>query len=178
MVDIKELKFKKDSITYTIELTKLLFISDNLNGQGTMVWQGARVTRWNRSSKQVAVAVKDSWIDPLWKYMEGMILATLNKHMIRGVPTLIHKEQIKASYPPTISNKQANSSTHFLQLFLTKCGNGGTYSLRTLSHIITEPVSELITKLACWGEFLIAFLNYVVGEFSFVGCRNLWLTGL
>jgi len=32
VVDIKELKFKKDSITYTIELTKLLFISDNLNG--------------------------------------------------------------------------------------------------------------------------------------------------
>ena len=52
--------------------------------------------------------------------------------MIKGVPTLIHEEQIKASYPPTIDNKQANSSTHFLQSFLTKCRNGGTYSLVTL----------------------------------------------
>jgi len=173
VVDIKELKFKKDSITYTIELTKLLFISDNLNGRGTMVWQGTRVTRQNRSSKQVAVAMKDSWIDPLRKYMEGMILATLNKHMIKGVLTLIHEEQIKASYPPTIANKQANSSTHFLQSFLTKCGNGGTYSLQTLTRIITEPVGELITELSCLGEFLIAFLNYVIGELSFMGCRNL-----
>jgi len=173
VVDIKELKFKKDGITYTIELTKLLFISDNLNGRGTMVWQGMRVTRRNKSSKQVAVTMKDLWIDPLQKYTEGMILATLNKHMIKGVPTLIHEEQIKASYPPTIANKQANSSTHFLRLFLTKCGNGGTYSLRTLSRIITEPVGELITELSCLGEFLVAFLDYVVGELSFVGCRNL-----
>jgi len=93
--------------------------------------------------------------------------------MIKGVPTLIHEEQIKASYPLTIANKQANSSTHFLRLFLTKRGNGGTYSLRTLSCIITEPVGELITERSCLGEFLVAFLDYVVGELSFVGCRNL-----
>lgn len=40
VVDVKELKIEMDSTTYTIELRRVLFISDNLFGQGTTVWEG------------------------------------------------------------------------------------------------------------------------------------------
>ncbi|KAL4068427.1 hypothetical protein V8B97DRAFT_2024966 [Scleroderma yunnanense] len=52
-------------------------------------------------SKQTleAMAVKNSWIDPVQKYMEGRILLVLNQHGIKGVLIVIHEQQIKTSYP-------------------------------------------------------------------------------
>jgi len=45
VVQLKELEFVKDNTTYTIELTKVLFISDNLHGWGTMVWKGIKTMK-------------------------------------------------------------------------------------------------------------------------------------
>lgn len=80
------------------------------------VWKGVKTVKklqGKGKGKEMpeVVVVKDSWIDPVWKYMEGRILSILNKHGIKGVPTLIHEQQIKVPYP---SIATANSSTHFL----------------------------------------------------------------
>ncbi|KIM51468.1 hypothetical protein SCLCIDRAFT_33424 [Scleroderma citrinum Foug A] len=91
------------------------------------------------------ILVKDSWINPVWKYMEGRILSILNKHGIKGVPTLIHEQQIK----------------------------GGKYFLQVLSHIITQPVGDLITKFSCLGELLVVFLDYLVAHKDAVEITNI-----
>ena len=109
------------------------------------------------------VVVKDSWINPLRKYTEGMILSILNAHNIEGIPTLIHKKQVQAPYPSTITDMLVNNSTHFLQAFLSK-HKTSPYYLRVLSRIITQPISNLITEFSCLGELLVAFLDYVVSE--------------
>lgn len=163
VVRLKELEFVKDDIAYTIELIKILFISDSLLGRGTTVWKGVKMMKkWRGKGKgreaSEAVVVKDSWIDPVRKYTEGKILSILNRHGIEGVPTLIHEQLIKTSYP---SIAAANSSTHFLRSAITK---GGRYFLRVLSRIITQPVGDLITDFSCLGELLVAFLDYLVGE--------------
>ncbi|KAI6039187.1 hypothetical protein EDC04DRAFT_2523982, partial [Pisolithus marmoratus] len=95
VVDVKELKIEMDATTCTIELTRVLFISDNLFGRGTMVWEGMMKARGTSGMQARKVAVKDSWIDPLRKYTEGKILSILNACKIEGIPTLVHEEQVK-----------------------------------------------------------------------------------
>jgi len=92
----------------------VLFISDNLFSWGTTVWEGMMRMKGTSSMQTRQVAVKDSWIDPLWKYTEGKILSILNVYKIEGVLTLIHEEQVKMPYPLVIDNLQVNNSTHFL----------------------------------------------------------------
>ncbi|KAL4071214.1 hypothetical protein V8B97DRAFT_1871452, partial [Scleroderma yunnanense] len=157
---VKELKIKMDATIYTIELTRVLFISDNLFSQGTMVWEGMMKERGTSSMQTKQVAMKDLWIDPLQKYTEGKILSILNMHKIKGVSTLVHKEQVKAPYPSTIDNIQVNHSTHFLQAYLAQYKTNAYY-LHVLSHIITQPVGNLITEFSCLGELLVAFIDYV-----------------
>ncbi|KAI5994537.1 hypothetical protein EDC04DRAFT_2910536 [Pisolithus marmoratus] len=141
VVDVKELKIEMDPTTCTIELTRVLFISDNLFGRGTTVWEGMMKARGTSGMQARKVAVKDLWIDPLRKYTEGKILSILNVCKIKGIPTLVHEEQVKAPYPSTNS-----------------------YYLHVLSHIITHPVGNLITEFSCLGELLVAFLDYIVAH--------------
>ena len=70
---LKELKFMKDNITYIVKLTKVLFISDNINGWGTMVWQGCKTeaSRRNRVSMQAPEVV---WVK-VWMWV-GVITQT------------------------------------------------------------------------------------------------------
>ena len=61
-----------------IELTRVLFISDNLHGRGTTVWEGVLLEPLAstgeggeqkrsklKAGQEETVVVKDSWIDPL-----------------------------------------------------------------------------------------------------------------
>ncbi|KAI5983250.1 hypothetical protein EDD15DRAFT_2179369 [Pisolithus albus] len=160
-VGVKTLDIRERDTKFTVELDRVLFISDNLFGRGTMVWGG--IIRDKRSETGGQVAVKDSWIDPLRKYTEGRILSILNAHEIEGVPTLIHEQQVKAPSLATIANPLVNSSTHFLQAHLSQFKTS-PYFLRVLSRIVTQPIGALITEFSCLGELLVAFLDYVVGE--------------
>ena len=157
----------------TIELTKVLFISDNLHGRGTTVWEGEllkpvstdkdKATRVPKKSKQSeTVAMKDSWINPLRTYTEGMILAILNEKRVEGVPILIHEQQVKAVHPSSRANEtiMANGSTHTIRSAV----KAYSYYLRILSRIVTKPVGAMITDFSCLGELLVAFLDYIVGE--------------
>ena len=167
--------------SFTIELTRVLFISDNLHGRGTTVWEGmvlkpgtpgkpAEMTEKARWSGRVVV--KDSWIDPLWKYTEGMILTILYKNLIEGVLKLIHEQQVKAAHPSSHANKMVmvNNSTHTICSMVDQY----LYHLRILSHVVTKPVGVSITEFSCLGELLVAFLDYCVGEcMSFPRDRSL-----
>ncbi|KAI5985786.1 hypothetical protein EDD15DRAFT_2373882 [Pisolithus albus] len=101
-VGMKTLDIWERNTKFTVELDRVLFISDNLFGRGTTVWGG--IIRDKRSETGGQVAVKDSRIDPLQKYTEGRILSILNVHEIEGVPTLIHEQQVKAPSLATIAN--------------------------------------------------------------------------
>ncbi|KAI6041970.1 hypothetical protein EDC04DRAFT_2601275 [Pisolithus marmoratus] len=134
-VGVKSLDIHAGSIDLAIELNRVLFISNNLFGQGTTVWGG--MIRNMQAKTREPVVMKDLWIDPLWKYTEGRILSILNMHKIKGVPTLISNV-----------NSLVNSSTY----------------LQVLSHIVTQPIGDLITEFSCLGKLLIAFLDYVVAH--------------
>ncbi|KAF8838470.1 hypothetical protein BDN67DRAFT_1013052 [Paxillus ammoniavirescens] len=111
---------------------------------------------------KVDVAVKDSWIDPLRKYTEGMILHRLNQHNIEGVPQLVHEQQVKTQYHN--NEKPINYSTHTVQSMLSNSCSTIPYHLQVLSRLITQPVSVLVTKFSCLGELLVAFLDYIVAH--------------
>ena len=118
-----------------------------------------------RAKRSERVVVKDSWIDPLRKYTEGMILTMLQKERIEGVPILIHEQQVKAAHPSSRPSKiiMANNSTHTIRSVV----NQPSYYLRVLSHIVTKPIGVGITEFSCLGELLVAFLDYNVGEYIF-----------
>ncbi|KAI6008569.1 hypothetical protein EDC04DRAFT_2907000 [Pisolithus marmoratus] len=163
VVDVKELKIEMDATTCTIELTRVLFISDNLFSQGTMVWEGMMKARGTSGMQARKVAVKDSWIDPLRKYTEGKILSILNMCKIKGIPMLVHKEQVKAPYLSVVDCLWVNGSIHFPRAYLAHYKTN-SYYLHVLSRIITHPVGNLITEFSCLGGLLVAFLDYIVGE--------------
>ncbi|KAI6096508.1 hypothetical protein F5141DRAFT_1067670 [Pisolithus sp. B1] len=62
-VGMKMLDIWEGNTKFTIELDRVLFISDNLFGQGTTFWGGIIGDKQSVTGEQVAV--KDLWIDPL-----------------------------------------------------------------------------------------------------------------
>ena len=119
----------------------------------------------NRAKWSKRVVVKDSWINPLWKYMEGIILTILQKECIKGVLILIHEQQVKVAHPSSYLSKiiMANNSMHTIHSVV----NQPSYYFWLLSCIITKPVGVGIIKFFCLGKLLVAFLNYIVDEYIF-----------
>ena len=133
-------------------------VSDSLLGQGITVWEGE--IEVNSSPINERVVIKDSWTDPLRKYMEGMILHILEQHSIEGVPTLVSEQQVKTPlWDPTHPNTMVNHSMHFLCSALSP---NSSFQLQVLSHLISQPVEKLTIEFSSLGELLIAFLDYIV----------------
>ena len=140
-----------------IWLRSVLAISDSLLGQGTTVWEG----EVDSGPVNEGVVVKDSWIDPLRKYTEGMILHILEQHGIEGVPTLVSEQQVKTPHrDPERSHIMVNQSTHFLLSALPR--DSSTFHLRVLSRLVSQPLGKLILEFSSLGELLVAFLDYFV----------------
>ncbi|KAI6028251.1 hypothetical protein EDC04DRAFT_2605729 [Pisolithus marmoratus] len=53
-----------------VSLEQLIFISDTLHGHGTTIWSSAMKDPTSLMIQR-QVVIKDCWIDPLWKFMEG-----------------------------------------------------------------------------------------------------------
>lgn len=100
----------KDGRVCRIWLRKILSISDSLLGRGTTVWEG--VIDLDDPGPEAVVAVKDSWIDPLRKYTEGIILHILAQYGIEGVPELVAEGQVSSRH--FHDNTDINISTHFI----------------------------------------------------------------
>jgi hypothetical protein len=144
---------------FTVWLKSVLAISDGLVGQGTTVWEG-EIDPMN--GDKPAVVVKDSWIDPLRKYTEGMILHILEQHHIEGIPILVSEEQVETQLrTPDHPHPVVNSSTHFL---FSALPSDTSFHLCLLSRLVTRPVCNLILEFSSLGELLVTFLDYTVGE--------------
>lgn len=158
---------KGTSETKEIKLDSLLFISDALHGRGTTVWAASMDSNDPKSPhSRTPVVVKDSWIDPLRKYSEGYILATLNDAGVTGVPTLLQEQQVQVPHP-TRPDELFNSSTHLIHALLPPANRnvkGRQYQLRVLSRLITTPVGLSISNFDSLTELLVVFIDYVVSE--------------
>ena len=104
-----------DLVGSEVVMDTILFISDALHGRRTTVWTALmsspeKPPRW--------IVVKDSWIDPLQKFTKGGILARLNKAGVKGMPKLIHEQQVQGPHPSR-PNSKVNQSTHFLRTLLS-----------------------------------------------------------
>ncbi|KAF8836972.1 hypothetical protein BDN67DRAFT_1014227 [Paxillus ammoniavirescens] len=115
-----------------------------------------------KEEKADEVVVKDSWIDPLRKYTEGMILGKLNNEGAAGVPTLVHEQQVKGplASPKSWPGAKINHSTHNICSLIGRIDK--FYYLRVMSRFVTTPVGLPVTDFLCCAELLVAFLNYVL----------------
>ena len=138
----------------------VLFISDALHGRGTTIWTALMHSDPQKAPRRIVV--KDSWIDPLRKFTEGGILAQLNKAGVKGVPKLIHEQQVQGPHP-SLPDFKVNQSTHFLRALLspTKFHH---YHVRVLSHLLTEPLGQRIFGFSSLAELLVAFIDYVLSK--------------
>ena len=75
------------------------------------VWEG--VLDLDTPGPEAAVAVKDSWINPLRKCTKGMILHILVQYSIEGIPELIAEGQVSTKH--FCDRADINISTHFIQ---------------------------------------------------------------
>ncbi|KAF9230846.1 hypothetical protein BU15DRAFT_83115 [Melanogaster broomeanus] len=200
---VKQLSIEVDGLSYNIEITELIFLSDTLHGRGTTVWGGRlaltsglgyeaarkRKRRQKRERKNgkclgeaegtgteneenmqslhagsrepVEVVVKDSWIDPLRKYTEGIILVMLNDKRVGGIPTLVHEQQVKGPHPSLQSqDAKLNQSMHTIRSLLGPIDK--FYYLCVMSRLVTWPIGLPITDFSCCAELLVAFLDYVI----------------
>ena len=143
-----------------VVMDHVLFISDVLHGCRTTVW-----TALMHSDPQKApcrIMVKDSWIDPLRKFTEGGILAQLNTAGIKGVPKLIHEQQVQGLHP-SLPDFKVNQSTHFLRALLspTKVHH---YHVCVLSRLLMELLRQRIFGFSSLAELLVAFIDYVLSK--------------
>ncbi|KAI6026899.1 hypothetical protein PISMIDRAFT_109164 [Pisolithus microcarpus 441] len=140
-------------------LDQLIFISDALHGCGTTVWAGSTKDPTSQTSWQ-QVIVKDSWIDPLQRFTEGCLLARLNDAGVKGVPRLIHKQQVQGPHP-SHGGVKINMSTHLLRKLLLQLDNR-QYQLHVLSHLLMEPVRMQLMSFPSLAQLLITFIDYVL----------------
>ncbi|KAG6373554.1 hypothetical protein JVT61DRAFT_6197 [Boletus reticuloceps] len=142
-----------------IWLRSVLDISDSLGGRGMTVWEGVLESE-SDDVDGPQVVVKDSWIDPLRKSTEGMILHRLKKYQIEGVPMLISEEHVKKSLRDSEHlDMTVNHSTHFLRSALPQ---DSVFDLRILSHLVSRPVGKLTVEFSSLGELLIAYLDHII----------------
>jgi len=126
-----------DLVGSEVVMDTILFISDALHGRRTTVWT-ALMSSPEKPPRQIVV--KDSWIDPLQKFIEGGILARLNKAGVKGVPKLIHEQQVQGPHP-SHPNSKVNQSTHFLRTLLSHI-KVSSYHVRILSCLLTELLGQ------------------------------------
>ncbi|KAG6371483.1 hypothetical protein JVT61DRAFT_9518 [Boletus reticuloceps] len=151
----------KEGRICTIWLEKILSISDSLVGRGSTVWEGVINSESDVPGAEEVVVVKDSWIDPLRKYTEGMILHILEQNGVEGVPTLLAERQVKIQHHAGEA-VETNLSTHFIRSMLHNIRSPNDFHLRVLSRLVTRPVGTLIIDFSSLGELLVAFLDCII----------------
>ena len=142
-----------------IWLRSVLDISDSLCSRGTTVLEGQLDSDLDSSNvNEPRIVVKDSWIDPLRKYTEGMILHILEQHQIEGVPMLVSEQQVKTCLcDPERLNTVVNHSTHFLRSALP-CGS--SFDLRILSRLVSCPSGS--SSSCTWIKSSVSSLHFII----------------
>ncbi|KAF8440236.1 hypothetical protein L210DRAFT_3503952 [Boletus edulis BED1] len=82
--DYKQIQISRYDKNYIISINTLLFFCGLLHGHSTTVWS-SKVTIGSMFENS-EVVLKNCWVDPLQKYIEGQILKMLGKAEVKGVP--------------------------------------------------------------------------------------------
>ena len=94
--DQKQIQISLPDQDYVVFINTLLFSSRSLHGWGTTVWC-SKVTICKQPEEEVVL--KDSWVDPLQRFSEGRILKMLGEARVKGVPVLVHEQQVQMQHP-------------------------------------------------------------------------------
>ena len=143
---------------YTIFVDTLLFFSGMLHGQGMMVWSS--IVTINEELQEVMV--KDTWVDPLRRYTEGRILKILEVAKVKGVPRLVHEQQVQTKHP--VTQQILNHSTHILRSLLGIMDGDPPYNLHVLSRLISKPRGYPIFDFTSLAELLITLIDCLCGK--------------
>ncbi|KAI6111917.1 hypothetical protein EV401DRAFT_1890587 [Pisolithus croceorrhizus] len=108
----------------TVSLEQLIFISDMLHSHGTTIWASSMKDPTSPTAQR-QIIVKDSWIDPLWKFTEG-----IHKDAIVKAKVLHH-----------------NISLLNLLLIIWDTSHGDTHHLDFLNHLPPETCKHLQAKI-------------------------------
>ena len=92
--------------------------------------------------------------------MKGCILEILERAGVKGVPILVHKQQVQTPYP--IMHKFINDSIHILCTLL--CGSSqASYYLHVLSHLVSKPRDYPIFKFNSLTELPVELIDCLCG---------------
>ncbi|KAI5980660.1 hypothetical protein EDD15DRAFT_2381694 [Pisolithus albus] len=163
----KKIQIIRDGKECFILVDQLLFISGSLHGRGTTVWSGV-VTQadFPELEEGQKVVIKDSFVDPLRRYTEGRILKILEDNEIKGVPRLLHEQQVQASHPLD-SDLQLNQSTHILHsLIKDPLPADCKYHLRILSRLVSTPKGDPIYDFSSLAELLVGLIDCLKAHFD------------
>ncbi|KAF8449209.1 hypothetical protein L210DRAFT_3640833 [Boletus edulis BED1] len=152
----KTIRIVKQGKEYHILVDTLLFSSFSLHSRGTTVWTG-KVTI---DQEEHDVVIKDSWVDPLRRYTEGRILKMLEKAGVKGVPKLVHEQQVQTPHP--IMGEFINHSTHILRT-LFRGSSQASYYLCVLSRLVSKPRGYPIFDFNSLAELLVGLIDCLCG---------------
>ncbi|KAF8546898.1 hypothetical protein OG21DRAFT_1490718 [Imleria badia] len=148
----KVIRITKRGKEYEILVDTLLFFSRSLHGWGTTVWSGTVTI----DEADEEVVVKDSWVNLLQRYTEGRILKILEEARVKGVPRLVHEQQVQTQHP--IVKELVNNSMHILCTLIEGLPQL-SYYLHVMSHLISKPRGCLIFDFTSLSELLIGLIN-------------------
>ncbi|KAI6127268.1 hypothetical protein F5141DRAFT_1210630 [Pisolithus sp. B1] len=156
----KKVQIIRDGKECFVWVNQLLFISGSLHGQGTTVWSGV-VTQadFPELEEGQKVVIKDAFVDPLRRYTKGKILKILEDSEIKGVPRLLHEQQVQVPHPLD-SNLKLNQSTHILcSLIRDPLPADCKYHLHILSHLISILKGDPIYNFSSLAELLVGLID-------------------
>ncbi|KAI9457679.1 hypothetical protein HD554DRAFT_2301350, partial [Boletus coccyginus] len=143
---------------YVVCVDMLLFLSETLHGRGTTVWSGTVTI----NEELQEVVVKDTWVDPLRRYTEGRILKILERAKVKGVPRLVHEQQVQTEH--LVTRQILNHSTRILRSLVSVTDCDPPYDLRVLSRMVSKPRGYPIFDFTSLAELLVALIDCLCGE--------------
>lgn len=152
----KVIRIVKQGKQHQVLVDTLLFFTGSLHSRGTTVWSG-KVT-FDQETEEVVV--KDSWVDPLRRYTEGRILKMLEKAGVKGVPLLVHEQQVQTEH--LVTRELLNNSTHFFRS-LIDCSPRPSYYLRVMSRLVSKPRGYPIFDFTSLAELLVGVIDCLGG---------------
>ena len=165
--DQKQIQISLPDQDYIVFIDMLLFSSGSLHGRGTTVWC-SKVTICKQPEEEVVL--KDSWVDPLRQFSEGRILKMLGEAGVKGIPVLVHEQQVQMQHP--ITGQFLNQSTHILRSLVT-VDSRALYYLHVLSCLVSKPRGHPLFNFTCLAELLVGIIDCLCGGSS-LAVSSIW----
>jgi len=103
--------------------------------------------------------MKDSWIDLLRKFTEGQILKILEGANVKGVPRLVHEQQVHTLH--LLTKKTLNHLMHTLHSLISHAGL--PYYLHAMSRLMSKLRGSLIFEFSSLAKLLVGLIDCLSG---------------